>query len=135
MIHKIGGAPMSSVWIRLSQGTGTATNTATTRTDIDGNFVFFDTQQCADDGIVRCTGVAGSSPMWTFMTGNNVATKLEIMGDGTDPTTPTLTYPTGKSNAIVYSGNQTFATLTGTPLYMFNVSKNSAYDRDWKFGP
>ena len=128
MIHKTGAAPMSNVWIRLTQGT----NTATTVTDLDGNFVFFDTQGCADDGLVRCTGM--SNAVWNFATGNNVASKLEIMGEGASPAS-TPTYPATKTNAIVYSGNQTFATLTGTPLYTFNVTKNSAYDRDWKLGP
>jgi hypothetical protein len=128
MIHKTGGAPMNNVWIKLTQGT----NTAMTVTDVDGNFVFFDTQEC-DDGLVRCTGA--STTVWNFATGNNVASKLEIMGqDATNPA-PTLTWPTSKSNAVVYSGNQTFATLTSTPLYTFNITKNSAYDRDWKFGP
>jgi hypothetical protein len=120
---------MDHVWIKLTQGT----NTATTVTDIDGNFVFFDTQGCADDGLVRCTGV--SNAVWNFATGNNVASKLEIMGDDASNPSATVTWPTSKSNAVVYSGNQTFATLTTTPLYTFNITKNSAYDRDWKFGP
>jgi hypothetical protein len=129
MINKTGGAPMDHVWIKLTQGT----NTATTVTDIDGNFVFFDTQGCADDGLVRCTGV--SNAVWNFATGNNVASKLEIVGDDANNPSATVTWPTSKSNAVVYSGNQTFATLTSTPLYTFNITKNSAYDRDWKFGP
>jgi hypothetical protein len=128
MINKTGGAPMENVWIRLTQGS----NNATTVTDEDGNFVFFDTQGCADDGLVRCAGV--SNAVWNFATGNNVSSKLEIMGDVGSPTS-TATYPATKTSAIVYSGNQTFATLTGTPLYTFNITKNSAYDRDWKFGP
>jgi hypothetical protein len=128
MTHKASGNPMANVWIRIMQGT----NSAMTTTDVDGNFVFFDGQQCAEDGIVKCGGVTGA---WNFATGNNAASKLELLGDG--PYTPPLpvAWPTAKSNGVVYSGNQTFATLTSTPSYTFNVSKNSAYDRDWKLGP
>jgi hypothetical protein len=130
MINKSTGAALPNVWIRVTQGG----NTATTTTDIDGNFVFFDTQGCADDGIVRCTGV--SNAIWNFATGNNVSTKLDTLGDGATPTAVTP-WPTGKTTATVYSGNQTFGTFTSptAPLYTFNVTKNNAYDRDWKLGP
>jgi hypothetical protein len=56
------------------------------------------------------------------------------MGQDANNPSAAVAWPTGKSTATVYSGNQTFANLT-SPLYTFAVSKQSAYDRDWKFGP
>ena len=129
MTEKTGGAPMNNVWIRLTQGT----KTATTVTDVDGNYVFFDSQGC-DDGLVRCTPYGTTA--WTFASGNNVSSTLEIMGQDPDNPAGAVSYPGVKSNVSIVSGNQTFANLTGgLPTYTFGVTKNSAYNRDWKFGP
>jgi hypothetical protein len=68
---------------------------------------------------------------WTFAIGSSVSTKLEILGDGaTAAGAPT--YPTGKTNVSVFSGGTTFGTALS---YTFNVAKDSAYERNWKFGP
>jgi hypothetical protein len=126
LVNKANGTPMPNVWLRMVQGA----NSAATSTEVDGSFVFFDSQACSDDGIVKCAGTAGA---WNFAVGNNVASKLEVLGDGAYQTS--VLWPTGKNNAVVYSGNQTFATLTTAPSFAFNISKNSAYNRDWKLGP
>jgi hypothetical protein len=130
MTDKTGGGAMGDVWIRLTQGS----NTATAQTDGDGNYVFYDGQGCTlADGLVGgCTGA--STATWTFGNGN-VSSKFDILGN--DATTPAAgpTYPGVKSNATVFSGSTTFATITGLPSYTFTVGKSSAYNRDWKFGP
>ena len=77
MTHKVGGGAMADVWLRLTQGS----NTATAQSDGDGNYVIYDGQGCTlADGLAGgCTGASTSN--WTFGNGN-VSSKLEILGDG-----------------------------------------------------
>lgn len=123
------GGQMPGVWIRLVQGS----NSATALTDADGNFVFYDGQNCLPvDGLQACS--TGST--WTFANGGNVSSKLEVLGDGAGAS-GSPTWPTSKTTASVRSGSQTFASFTSPtlPSYTFGIAKSSAYNRDWKFGP
>jgi hypothetical protein len=130
MTHKTGGGQMAGVWTRLTQGT----NTATAKTDLDGNYVFYDGQACTPaDGIEGgCTGASATT--WTFGSGTVTNTKLEALG-GEATAAAAATFPGVKTSASVVSGSTTFANLTVSPLYTFSVAKGTAYNRDWKFGP
>ena len=125
------GNSLDNVWVKLTQGS----NTATAQTGSDGTYVFYDGQGCtvADGLDGGCTGASTST--WTFGNGN-VSSKLEILGDGASAAAA-ATYPTAKTNAAVKSGSQTFATFAAPvlPTYTFSVAKNSASNRDWRFGP
>ena len=123
------GGQMPGVWVRLVQGS----NSALALTDADGNFVFYDGQNCLPaDGLQACS--TGSA--WTFANGGNVSSKLEVLGDG-GSASGSPTWPTSKTTASVRSGSQTFASFTSPtlPSYTFSIAKSSAYNRDWKFGP
>src|SRR5205814_1019754 len=98
------GLPMNDIWIRVTQGS----NTATTQTGTDGQYLFFDSQNCTiADGIDGgCTGA--STTVWTFLNGNQTS-KVEILGDGASAVvSPPMTlgmWPTGMTKASVVSGS------------------------------
>jgi hypothetical protein len=123
------GNPMSNVWVRLTQGS----NTAYGVTGGDGQYIFYDGENCAlASFITGCTGA--STTTWNFAKGNS-STKIDILGD--NPVLPAIapTWPFGRTSATVKSGTTTYATLTTSPTYTFSVANGTAYNRDWKFMP
>ena len=78
----------------------------------------------------RCTGASTSN--WTFGNGN-VSTQARDprrrARRGGEPDVPD-----GQVQRHGVQREPTFA-LTGLPSYTFTVAKNTAYNRDWKFGP
>jgi hypothetical protein len=123
------GNPMPNVWVRLTQGS----NTAYGVTGGDGQYIFYDGENCAlASFITGCTGA--STTTWNFAKGNS-STKIDILGD--NPVLPAIapTWPFGRTSATVKSGTTTYATLTTSPTYTFSVANGTAYNRDWKFMP
>ncbi|MEX2624382.1 MAG: hypothetical protein WD651_11720 [Acidimicrobiia bacterium] len=121
------GAVMVDTWVQVKQGT----NTATTKTDSGGSYVFFDGQGCsAYDGIHgSCTGT------WTtalnFGTGN-VSSTVTFFGQGASPTGSEM-FPAGiKAEVRTATQALPLATIT-TPSYTFTVKKGDAHNRDFKF--
>jgi hypothetical protein len=122
------GAPLAGVWVRLAQGT----SWALARTGLDGFYVFYDGQGCSD-GLEGCSAGLTS---WNYGSGNNVPTTLAILGDDATPSA-SAAYPFGRTSATVKNGTTTLATFTApaAPSYNDKITKNSAYNRDWRFGP
>jgi hypothetical protein len=122
------GAPLAGVWVRLAQGTSSALAV----TGVDGFYVFYDGQGCSD-GLEGCSAGLTS---WNYGSGNNVPTTLAILGDDATPSA-SATYPFGRTSATVKNGTTTLATFAAptAPSYSDKISKNSAYSRDWRFGP
>ena len=132
------GTAIADAWVKISQ----SGNTALAKTGTDGQYIFFDGQGCTiGDGLDGgCTGA--STTQWNFSSGTQSAT-ISIMGQGASATA-TPTWPSGTwvpaSTVKVVSGATTFATVTygalpNPPTYSVSVTKNSAYNRDWKFTP
>jgi hypothetical protein len=125
------GTPLNGVWVRLTQGS----NVAIGQTGADGQYIFYDGENCAVASFIySCSGA--SSTVWNFAKGNG-STKVDLLGDvASFPGGPALipTYPYGKTGATVKSGTTMFATLTAPNGYTFSVANGSAYNRDWKFG-
>jgi hypothetical protein len=126
------GTPLSGVWVQLTQGS----NTAAGQTGADGQYIFYDGENCATASFVTgCTGASTST--WNFGKGTG-STKIDILGDAFSyPVAPAVfpTYPMGKTSATIKSGTTTFATLSAPNGYTFSVANGNAYNRDWKFGP
>jgi hypothetical protein len=118
------GAVLEDAWIQLKQGS----NSATTKTDSNGDYLFYEGQQClSTDGIAGpCTGT------WTSILAiAGGSTLLTILGDGVTPTA-TATFPTGYTVMEVRQANSLLAT-SATPTHSISVSKGSAYNRNLRF--
>ncbi len=122
------GAAMADTWIQVKQGT----NTATTRTDLEGFYVFFDGQACTSgDGIHgSCTGA------WTTALnfGNgSVSSSVTFFGQGVAPTvTAAFPAPWTKAEVRTITQSAPLTTIT-TPTYPFTIKKGDAHNRDFKF--
>ncbi len=119
------GNNMQNVWIRLTQGT----TIVLTHTDVNGDYVFYDGQQCTGDGLDACSG--GPAATFTFSSANNVSTTLAVLGQG--GAQPALgaapTMPAGKSSVTVSGTGANSSGLTNT----ISVSGGSASARNWTF--
>jgi hypothetical protein len=127
------GAPLQGAWIQLRQGS----NWALARTDVNGEYLFFDGQACLPtDGLQSCGGA--SSTTWTFGSGN-VASSLTVLGNGASPSPSPLamagTYPTTSPQVTQFKVTGMSAFSTATPVYTLTVAKGSAYNRNWTFKP
>jgi hypothetical protein len=136
LTDKVTGLAIKDTWVRISQTVGVTTNTATAYTGIDGFYVFYDGQGCAD-GLEGCTGA--STATWTFGTGSNVSTTITILGTGGAQPLPGASpaYPKDAdgdpyTSAEVRTGTNTWA-IKNPPTYMAGVTKGTAYNRDWRF--
>jgi hypothetical protein len=108
------GAPMIDTWIQVKQGT----NTAMTKTDLEGAYVFFDGQTCLPvDGIFgSCAGAWTSSI--NFGPGN-VSTSLVVFGQGASPAgAPAFPTPWTRADVRTVSQSAPLATITTPHLYI-----------------
>ena len=115
------GAAMAEVWIQVKQGS----NTATTKTDLSGDYVLFDGQQCTPtDGIHGgCTGAWTS--VVTFGNGS-VSTTMTLLGQG-PVSSGAAAFPAGSTSAQVRTITQaTPLTTIVTPVYTFTAKKGDA---------
>jgi len=122
------GAAMADTWIQVKQGN----NSAMTKTDSQGFYVFFDGQSCAaSDGIFGACAGAWTSTLG-FASGNSNST-LSIYGQGGSPS-GTPTFPGTWTKAEVRTSGQSspLATIT-TPTYSFSVKNGDAHERNLKF--
>jgi hypothetical protein len=122
------GNVLGDTWIQLKQGS----NTAMTKTDSNGDYLFFDGQACSTtDGIQgTCTGTWGTTI--TFGNGTT-STTLTFFGRGASPTA-TPAFPDAWTKAEVRNGNTVNPLTTVTvPYYTFGVGKGSANSRNLKF--
>jgi hypothetical protein len=129
LTNKVTGTPLANTWVRVTQGT----STATALTGADGFYLFYDGQACTLlDGIAGgCTGA--STTLWNFGKGSNVSTTIDILGSGSTPTS-TATNPSGFTNAEVRTGANSWS-VKNPPTYVAGVTKGTAYLRDWRFTP
>ncbi len=125
------GAPMAETWIQVKQGT----NSAMTRTDSEGFYVFFDGQLCSPgDGIHgSCTGTWTSPTLGINFGSGNVSTQLTFFGQNPSAPSesPTLS-PWTKADVRTASQSAPLATIT-VPTYTFTVKKGDAYNRNLTF--
>jgi len=135
LTDKVTGLPLEDTWLRINQGS----STATILTGADGFYVLYDDQACTGaDGIAGgCKVGTTSTVTWSFANGSNVATTLRILGTELNPAVPTIppagaaaANPTGKTSAEVRVNSWT---AKNPPSYDFSVAKGSGYGRDWRF--
>jgi uncharacterized repeat protein (TIGR01451 family) len=123
------GAVMADTWIQVKQGT----NTAITKTDSEGFYVFFDGQACSEaDGIHGSCQGAWSSTL--NFAGGNASSSLTIFGqDAYDPTgSATFPWPWTKAEIRTSAQSAPIATIT-TPSYNLTIKKGEALNRDIRF--
>jgi hypothetical protein len=122
------GGVMADTWIQVKQGT----NTAITRTDAQGFYVFFDGQQCtAADGIHGLCSAAWSTAL-NFASGN-ANSSLTFFGQGASASpSPMFPVPWSKAEVRTNTHSAPISTIV-TPIYNFTIKKGEAHNRDLRF--